>query len=68
MAGASRLYYWKNVIIGELREPKKGKKVLDREVVQEKSNDSRESLKITIKSSGLRRASPNSRGQAEISH
>jgi hypothetical protein len=28
----------KNVIIGELREPKKGNKVLDREVVLQKSN------------------------------
>jgi len=44
----------KNVIIGEPREPKKGNKVLDREVVLEKSNDNRESLKITIKSSGHR--------------
>jgi hypothetical protein len=44
----------KNVVIGEPREPKKGKKVLDHEVVQEKSNDNQESLKITIKSSGLR--------------
>jgi hypothetical protein len=43
----------KNVIIGEPRESKKGKKVLDREVVLEKSNDNRESVKITIKSSGL---------------
>jgi hypothetical protein len=43
----------KNVIIGEPRESKKGKKVLDREVVIEKSSDNRESLKITIKSSGL---------------
>ena len=43
----------KNVIIGEPREYKKGKKVLDREVVLEKSNGNRESLKITIKSSGL---------------
>ena len=29
----------KNMIIGEPREHKKGKKVLDREVVLEKSND-----------------------------
>ena len=43
----------KNVIIGEPREHKKGKKVLDREVVLEKSNDNQESLKITIKSFGL---------------
>jgi hypothetical protein len=43
----------KNVIIGEHRESKKGKKVLDHEVVLEKSSDNRESLKITIKSSGL---------------
>jgi hypothetical protein len=43
----------KNVIIGEPRESKKGKKVLDREVVLEKSSDNRESFKITIKSSGL---------------
>jgi hypothetical protein len=42
----------KNVIIGEPREHK-GKKVLDREVVLEKSNGNRESLKITIKSSRL---------------
>ena len=41
------------MIIGEPREHKKGKKVLDREVVLEKSNGNRESLKITIKSSGL---------------
>ena len=40
----------KNVIIGEPREHKKGKKVLDREVVLEKSNGNRESLKIIIKS------------------
>ena len=58
----------KNVIIGEPREPKKGNKVLDREVVLEKSNDNRESLKITIKSSRLRGASSNSRGQTKISH
>jgi hypothetical protein len=57
----------KNVIIGEPRESKKGKKVLNREVVLEKSNDNRESVKITIKSSGLGGASPNSHGQAEIS-
>jgi hypothetical protein len=31
----------KNVIIGEPREHKKGKKVLDREVVLEKSNGNR---------------------------
>jgi hypothetical protein len=43
----------KNVIIGEPRESKKGKKVLDREVMLEKSSDNRESLKITIKSSRL---------------
>ena len=43
----------KNVIIDEPREPKKWKKVSDREVVLEKSNDNRESLKITIKSSRL---------------
>jgi hypothetical protein len=43
----------KNVIIGEPRESKKGKKDLDPEVVLEKSNDNRESLKITIKSLGL---------------
>jgi hypothetical protein len=47
--------FGKNVIIGEPRESKKGKKDLDREVVLEKSNDNRESLKITIKSSGLGR-------------
>jgi hypothetical protein len=35
----------KNVIIGEPREPKKGKKVLDREVVLEKSNDNRRALR-----------------------
>jgi hypothetical protein len=35
----------KNGIIGEHREPKKGKKVLDREVVLEKSNDNRRSLR-----------------------
>jgi hypothetical protein len=45
--------FGKNVIIGEPRECKKGKKDLDCEVVLEKSNDNRESLKITIKSSGL---------------
>jgi hypothetical protein len=45
--------FGKNVIIGEPRESKKGKKDLDREVVLEKSNDNRKSLKITIKSSGL---------------
>jgi hypothetical protein len=43
----------KNVIIGEPRESKKGKKVLDREMVLEKSSDNRESLKITIKFSRL---------------
>jgi hypothetical protein len=43
----------KNVIISEPRESKKGKKVLDRKVVLEKSSDNQESLKITIKSSGL---------------
>ena len=43
----------KNVIIGETREPKKGKKALDRKVVLEKSNGNRESLKINIKSSRL---------------
>jgi hypothetical protein len=43
----------KNVIIGEPRESKKGKKVLDREAVLEKSSYNRESLKITIKSFGL---------------
>ena len=41
------------MIIGEPREPKKGKKVLDHEVVLEKSNGNRESLKITIKFSRL---------------
>jgi hypothetical protein len=41
------------VIIGEPRESKKGKKVLDHEVVLEKSSDNQESLKITIKSSRL---------------
>ena len=41
------------MIIGKPREPKKGNKVLYREVVLEKSNGNRESLKITIKSSGL---------------
>jgi hypothetical protein len=45
--------FGKNVIIGEPRESKKGKKDLDREVVLEKSKDNQESLKITIKSSGL---------------
>jgi GTP cyclohydrolase III len=44
------------VIIGEPRESKKRKKDLDREVVLEKSNDNRESLKITIKSSRPGRA------------
>jgi hypothetical protein len=58
----------KNVIIGEPREHKKGKKVLDREVVLEKSNGNRESLKITIKSSGLGGASSNSHRQVEINH
>ena len=43
----------KNMIIGEPREPKKGKKVLDHEMVLEKSNDNQESLRITIKSFGL---------------
>jgi hypothetical protein len=47
--------FGKNVIIGKPREFKKGKKDLDRKVVLEKSNDNRESLKITIKSSGLGR-------------
>jgi hypothetical protein len=42
-----------NVIIGEPRESKKGKKVLDREVVLEKSSDNRDNLKIIIKSCGL---------------
>ena len=41
------------MIIGEPREHKKGKKVLDREVVLEKSNGNRESLTITTKSFGL---------------
>jgi hypothetical protein len=41
------------VIIGEPREPRKGKKVLDHEVVLEKSNGNQESIKITIKSSML---------------
>jgi hypothetical protein len=41
------------VIIGEPRESKKIKKVLNREVVLEKSNGNWESLKITIKSFGL---------------
>ena len=41
------------MIIGEPREHKKGKKVLDCEVVLEKSNGNRESLKIPTKSSGL---------------
>jgi hypothetical protein len=41
------------VIIGEPRESKKEKKVLDREVVLEKCSDNRDSLKIIIKSSGL---------------
>jgi hypothetical protein len=49
----------KNVIIGEPRESKKEKKILDRVVVLKKSSDNRESLKITIKSSGLR-------GQAKL--
>jgi hypothetical protein len=57
----------KNVIIGEPRKSKKGKKVLDREVVLEKSNDNRESLKIIIKSSGLG-GKPKLLWQAEISH
>jgi hypothetical protein len=35
----------KNVIIGEPREPKKGKKVLDLEVVLEKSNDNQRALR-----------------------
>jgi hypothetical protein len=43
------------VIISKPRESKKGKKVLDHEVVLGKSSDNRESLKITIKSSGLGR-------------
>jgi hypothetical protein len=43
----------KNVIIGEPRESKKGKKVLDREVVLEKSSDNRDNLKIIIKSCGV---------------
>jgi hypothetical protein len=43
----------KNVIIGEPRESKKIKKVLNREVVLEKSNGNWESLKITIISFGL---------------
>ena len=41
------------MIICEPREPKKGKKALDRKVVLEKSNGNRESLKINIKSSRL---------------
>jgi hypothetical protein len=57
----------KNVIIGEPREPKKGKKVLDREVVLEKSNDNRRALRSlsNLLGSGAR---PYSCGQAEISH
>jgi hypothetical protein len=35
----------KNVIIGKPREPKKGNKVLDHEVVLEKSNDNRRALR-----------------------
>ena len=41
------------MIIGEPREHKKRKKVLDHEVTLEESNGNQESLKITIKSSGL---------------
>ena len=41
------------MIIDNPREPKKGKKVLDHEVVLEKSNGNWESLKFAIKSSGL---------------
>jgi hypothetical protein len=41
------------MIIGDPREPRKGKKVLDHEIVLEKSNDNWENLKITIKSSRL---------------
>ena len=43
----------KNVIIGEPKESRKGKKVLGCEVVLEKTNGNRESFKITIKSSRL---------------
>ena len=43
----------KYVIISKPREPKKGKKVLDRKVVLGKFNDNRRSLKITIKFSRL---------------
>jgi hypothetical protein len=43
----------KNVIIGESREHKKGKKVLNHEMVLEKSSGNPESLKIIIKSSRL---------------
>jgi hypothetical protein len=43
----------KNVIIGKPRKFKKEKKVIDHEVMLEKSSDNRKSLKITIKSSGL---------------
>jgi len=43
----------KNVIIGKPKEPKKGKKVLDHEVVLETSNGNWENLKITIKTFGL---------------
>lgn len=42
------------MIIGKPRESRKEKKVLDSEVVLKKSNNNRESLKITIKSSGPR--------------
>jgi hypothetical protein len=55
------------VIIGEPREPKKRKKVLDREVVLEKSNDNRRALRSLSNLLGSR-ARPYSCGQAEISH
>jgi hypothetical protein len=47
-----------------------GKKVLDHEVVLEKFNGNRESLKITIKSSGLGGGGASSKycGQAKISY
>jgi hypothetical protein len=53
-ARESRFQIGRNVIISEPKELKKGKKVLDHEVVLEKSNGNRESLKITVKCFGLR--------------
>jgi hypothetical protein len=59
--------FGKNVIIGEPRESRKGKKELDDEVVLEKSNDNRES-QDHYQIFWAQEASPNSHGQAEISH